>query len=314
MIGASFAFFIASGLLAAVGARGGASPAPGHFPRARRSTYPALTRRRERRWKGPFFFIQIADTQFGMFAQNQSWDRETELFSRAVAAINRLKPRFVIMSGDMVNQPAGEPAHAAQVAEYLRIARRIDPAIPLLGVCGNHDVGNRPTRAALAAYRREFGDDRYTFWAGGICGLVLNSNLYWDPTGAQQEQARQEVWFARSLRAAREAGAKQILVFQHHSWFLEKPDEPDQYFTIPRARRDPALSLMREAGVRASFAGHYHRNAYGRDGDLEMITTSAVGQPLGSDPSGFRIVKVFEDRIEHAYYRLDEVPEAVSLG
>jgi len=144
--------------------------------------------------------------------------------------------------------------------------------------------------------------------------VVLNSNLYWDPTGAPEEQARQEAWFARKLRSARHAGAAQILVFQHHSWFLEQSDEPDQYFTIPLVRRKPALSLMRRAGVRASFAGHYHRNAHGWDDGLEMITTSAVGQPLGDDPSGFRIVKVFEDRIEHAYCGLDEVPEAVSLG
>jgi 3',5'-cyclic AMP phosphodiesterase CpdA len=292
---------------------GTARPASLPFPRARRGTYPGLTRKREGLWHGPFFFIQITDTQFGMYANNESWEKETELFTRAVEAINRLKPRFVLMSGDMVNQEVGGPAHDAQVAEYQRIARRIDPAIPLLYVCGNHDVGNRPTPASLAAYRKEFGDDRFTFWAGGVCGLVLNSNLYWDSTGAPQAQARQEAWFARELEAARAAGAKQILVFSHHSWFLEKPDEPDQYFTIPRVRRDPALALMREAGVRAVFAGHYHRNAHGWDGELEMITTSAVGQPLGSDPSGLRIVKVFEVRIELEYYGLDEVPEAVSL-
>jgi len=280
---------------------------------ARRGTYPGLNRKREGRWRGPFFFIQIADPQFGMFDNDQSWEKETELFSRAVGAINRLKPRFVMMGGDMVNQEAGRPAHAAEVEEYQRIARGIDPAIPLLCICGNHDVGNRPTPAALAAYRREFGDDRFTFWAGGVCGLALNSNLYWDPTGAPGEQARQEAWLARALQVAREAGAKQILVFQHHPWFLTKPDEPDDYFTIPRARRDPALALMRAAGVRAVFAGHYHRNAHGWDGDLEMITTSAVGKPLGNDPSGFRIVQVFEDRIEHAYYSLDEVPPVVLL-
>jgi 3',5'-cyclic AMP phosphodiesterase CpdA len=282
-------------------------------PQPRLGAFPCLTRRREGSWRGPFFFVQIADTQLGMIESNEGWDQETDLFERAVVAINRLRPRFVIMSGDMVNQPVGGPAHAAQAAEFQRIARGIDPAIPLLSVCGNHDLGNCPTPEALAAYRQEFGDDKYSFWVGGVCGVVLNSNLYWDPSGAPKEQARQKAWFAQRLKAAREAGAKQLLVFQHHSWFLEKPDEPDQYFTIPRVRRDPALALMREAGVRATFAGHYHRNAHGWDGDLEMITTSAVGQPLGSDPSGLRVVKVFEDRIEHAYYGLDDVPDSVSL-
>lgn len=248
-----------------------------------------------------------------MFAGDESWEQETDLFCRAVEAINRLRPRFVIVSGDMVNQEGGRPAHAAEVAAFQRIALRIDPSIPLLCLCGNHDAGNRPAASTLAAYRQEFGDDWFSFWVSGICCLTLNSNLYWDPTGAPEEQARQEVWFARELQTVREVGAKQILLFQHHPWFLTKPDDPDDYFTIPRVRREPALALMRQAGVRAVFSGHYHRNAHGWDDDLEMITTSAVGQPLGDDPSGFRIVKVYEDRIEHAYYGLDDMPAAVSL-
>jgi len=202
-------------------------------------------------------------------------------------------------------------------ASLFQTSFQVGGALVLAVVTAVVDAGggsrlSTPT-ATLAAYRREFGDDRFTFWVGGVCCLVLNTNLYWDPRGAPKEQARQEAWFARELTAAREAGAKQILVFQHHPWFLTKPDEPDDYFTIPRARREPALALMRAAGVRAIFAGHYHRDAYGRDGNLEMITTSAVGMPLGNDPSGFRIVKVYEDRIEHTYYGLDEVPKAVSL-
>lgn len=284
------------------------------FPRARRGAYPGLSQKREGKWRGPFCFVQVADPQFGMLESDASWERETELFCQAVEAINRLRPRFVVVSGDMVNQEAGMPAHAAEVAAFKRLALEIDPAIPLLCVCGNHDVGNRPAPAALATYRREFGDDWFTFWTGGICCLVLNSNLYWDASGAPEEQARQEAWLARALAAAGTANARQILVFQHHPWFLRQPDDPDDYFSIPRAAREPALALMRAAGVRAVFAGHYHRNAYGRDGDLEMITTSAVGQPLGNDPSGFRLVQVFEDRIKHAYYGLDELPAALSQG
>jgi 3',5'-cyclic AMP phosphodiesterase CpdA len=278
------------------------------FLKARRGICPDLTHRLQGKWSGPFFFIQLTDTQFGMFDSDQSWEKEMALFSRGVEAINRLRPRFAIMCGDMVNQAPGGPAHAEQVADFQRIARRVDPGIPFLCLSGNHDVGNRPTPEALAVYRSEFGDDWFSFCAGGVCCVVLNSNLYWDPTGAPDEQLRQERWLARRLQRARTRGAKHILLFQHHPWFLSAPDDPDDYFTIPRARRDRALTLLRRAGVRAVFAGHYHRNAYGWDGDLEMITSSALGQPLAADPSGLRIVKVFEDRIEHAYYGLDRVP------
>jgi serine/threonine-protein phosphatase CPPED1 len=283
------------------------------FITARDGVYPGLTREREGQWRGPFFFIQLADTQFGMFNADQSWEQETDLFTRAVMHINRLKPRFAIVCGDLVNQPPPGPAFVPQVREFQRIARQVDPAIPLVCVCGNHDVGNRPTPASLAAYRKEFGDDRFSFWAGGVCCIVLNSSLYSDPSAAPEEQERQHAWLRDELAAARRAGPKHLLVFQHHPWFLAKPDDPDQYFTIPRVRRGPALELLREAGVRAVFAGHYHRNAHGADGPMEMVTTGPVGKPLGKDPSGLRIVKVYADRLEHAYHGLDSVPQTVEL-
>ena len=61
------------------------------------------------------------------------------------------------------------------------------------------------------------------------------------------------------------------------------------------------------------FAGHYHRNAYGLAGDMEMVTTGPVGRPLGEDRSGFRIVSVYETKIEHKYWAMDEVPHKIEL-
>lgn len=34
---------------------------------------------------------------------------------------------------------------------------------------------------------------------------------------------------------------------------------------------------------------------------MEQIVTTAVGAPLRNDPSGFRVVNVFEDRISHEF-------------
>jgi hypothetical protein len=44
-----------------------------------------------------------------------------------------------------------------------------------------------------------------------------------------------------------------------------------------------------------------------------MVTSSALGQPLGSDPHGYRIVKVYKDKISHTYYSLDDVPTSITL-
>jgi 3',5'-cyclic AMP phosphodiesterase CpdA len=280
---------------------------------ARDRGFPGLDQEHEGRWRGSFFFLQLADTQFGMFSDNADFAKETELVTHAVQHINRLKPKFVIVCGDLVNSGPGGKTHPEQAREFKRLMGQVDPSIPLVCVCGNHDVGNRPTPGLLSAYRKEFGDTHFGFWVGGVRCLALNSSLYYDPTGAPQEFESQDQWFRAELSAAKQSGAPHILVFQHHPWFLKDADEPDQYFNIPQTRRAPALRALQEAGVRAVLAGHYHRNAYGKHGDMEMITTSAVGKPLGKDPSGFRVVKVYRQRIEHRYYGLEDVPQVVKL-
>lgn len=73
------------------------------------------------------------------------------------------------------------------------------------------------------------------------------------------------------------------------------------------------MALFSQYGVSHIFAGHYHRNAFGKSGDIEMVTTGPVGKPLGKDPSGFRIVKVSENKVSHQYYELSQVPDHIVL-
>ena len=251
-----------------------------------------------------FFFVQLADMQFGMFASDRDFAQETVNYEFVVANINRIRPRFVVICGDLINK-VGD---AAQTAEYLRITAKIDPSIPVYAVPGNHDVGNEPTPETLAYYRQHFGPDHYSFVQGSLYGIVLNSGVISAPGNVQEAAAEQEAWLKAELAKARSTGARHIVVFQHHSWFLEKAEEPNQYFNIPMEQRRHYLDLLKSAGVRYVFAGHYHRNAYGRDGDLEMITSGPVGQPLGTDPSGIRIVTVKDTGLEHRYYTLGNIP------
>src|ERR1051325_699372 len=94
----------------------------------------------------PFFFIQLTDPQFGMFANNTNFVQETKNAELAVAAVNRLHPAFVVVTGDLVNRTGDK----AQIAEYKRIFGKIDSTIPIYNDAGNHDVGNIPTREAIA--------------------------------------------------------------------------------------------------------------------------------------------------------------------
>ncbi|HYZ84942.1 MAG TPA: metallophosphoesterase [Bryobacteraceae bacterium] len=253
-------------------------------------------------------FLQFADTQFGMFAANRNYDQESANFEFAIAAANRLKPRFVVVCGDLVNQPGDEQ----QIAEYLRIEGKLDKDILIYRVAGNHDVGNQPTSASLQQYRKKLGPDFYSFREGPVYGIVLNSSLIHSPQFAAAELDEQEQWLRKELAQAKKSGAAHTIVFVHHPFFLKAIDEPDQYFNIPLDRRKRYLDLLRSHGVRYIFAGHYHRNAIASDGDLHMITTGPVGKPLGGDKSGLRVVSISKEHIAHQFYDFGSLPNSLT--
>jgi 3',5'-cyclic AMP phosphodiesterase CpdA len=255
----------------------------------------------------PFFFIQASDPQFGMYTKDAEFRQETANWKFVVANVNRLHPAFLIVTGDLTNK-AGD---AAQIAEYKRINRNLDPSIHLYSVAGNHDVGNDPTPHTLAAYRKTYGPDYYSFREGTLYGIVLDSSLFKAPALVAEDAAKQERWLEAELEKAKASNAA-IVIFQHIPFFLDKPDEPDQYFNIPIETRRRILALLHRYSVRYVFAGHYHRNAYGRDGDLEMITTGPAGMPIAPDPSGFRIAEVKESTIEQKYYGLGNIPSELA--
>ena len=101
---------------------------------------------------------------------------------------------------------------------------------------------------------------------------------------------------------------KHIIVFQHISLFLKNAGEEDEYSNIPKAVRERYLRLLHEYGVQQVFAGHYHRNELGHDGDLEMVTSGPVGMPLGGAKSGIRVVTVKDGTVTHKYFDFGELP------
>jgi len=143
--------------------------------------------------------------------------------------------------------------------------------------------------------------------------LVLNSTFFCQPNDVLVLHNEQELWIENQLNlASKDNDIAHIFVFMHHPLFLSKPDESNQFYNknspinLPLDVRIPLLHKLKQAKVKAVFAGHYHRNANGFDEGLEMITTSALGMPLGTDPSGFRIVKIYKDKIEHQYYSVNQ--------
>jgi serine/threonine-protein phosphatase CPPED1 len=258
----------------------------------------------------PFYFFQMSDPQFGMFTDNHGFARETQNFEKAIEAANRLHPAFVIVCGDLVNRTGD----SVQIAEYKRIAAKLDPSIPLYNVAGNHDVGNAPTAASLEDYRKNFGPDYYTFQQGNLYGIVLNSSLVFDSSKAPREAAKQDAWLHSTLEGTKKLKNKNIVVFEHIPWFINQPDEKNGYFNIPIEARKAYIDLLKKYGVKYVFAGHLHKNAIGTDGNLTIVTTGPIGKPLGKDSSGFRIITVNGNKFSYPYYSLDSIPDSINYN
>jgi 3',5'-cyclic AMP phosphodiesterase CpdA len=257
----------------------------------------------------PFSFIMLSDPQFGMYTQNASFVQETANYEFAVAAVNRLKPGFVIVLGDLVNK-VGNPE---QIKEFLRISGKIDSSIPAYFVAGNHDVGAVPTSQTIAGYRQTIGRDYFSFREGPVYGIVLDSSLIIAPQNAQAEYQEQLSWLEKELEKAKSSGVPNIIVFQHHPYFLENVDEPDQYWNIPVERRKPMLAMLHRAGVHYVFAGHLHKNVTVRDGDLEITATGPVGMPFGQDGSGIRLALITDKVLQHKYFEFGKMPDRLEI-
>ena len=228
------------------------------------------------------------------------WDADR--YRQAIAMANSIRPDFVVIGGDMVDDNDSPD----QLEEVLRVTSRLDEAIPVFWAPGNHDIAHDtvvPTRHSIDKYREVFGSDYYAFDHADLRFVVLNTVVIDHPENVVNEWEEQLAFLEWETGRAAAAGSRVVLL-GHHPLFIHEPDEADTYWNLPRERRRLILDLAHRGGVRNAFAGHWHRNAIGRDGDLEMVTSGPVGYPLGNDPSGFRIVRVDPDRITHEYLPL----------
>ena len=90
--------------------------------------YYGHTRALQGQWKENFFFIQIADPQFGMKADGPpefsdglggaDWTFEENHVKKAITAINKLRPRFVLCSGDQTNAHPGQEMYLPQLVAF----------------------------------------------------------------------------------------------------------------------------------------------------------------------------------------------------
>ncbi|XP_054152567.1 serine/threonine-protein phosphatase CPPED1-like [Oppia nitens] len=282
------------------------------FKRAVNRTYIGFEKEKNREWRQSYHFIQGADTQFGMIETylkhktDGKWDEEIQLTEEAIRQWNSMKPKpkFVVICGDLVDDfPGHEPRRQRQLDDFMHAFEKLNRDIPLVLLGGNHDFLNTPTHESIAAYKTNFGDDYFTFWVDGCMFIVINVQYYKDHQLVEDLYAEHDQWLTKQLAEAKAGNYKHVIVFQHIPWFLHNIDEPlAENFEITVRKR--MIQKFVDSGIRAIFAGHYHRNAGGRYKELELVVTSAIGaqSPTGRNAnSGYRVVTVNEFNISHEY-------------
>jgi len=291
--------------------------------------HPDFSAETQAKWKRDFFFIQAADTQLGLMYNfgtdgsdgtpypESNWEKEIDLCKASVEILNGMnpKPEFFIVCGDLVDAFADKwpEIRQRQEKDLKEIYSKLSPEIPMICVCGNHDIGNSPTKETIDMYQASFGDDYFSFYKNGCCFIVINSQFYEDASNVPDLYKRHESWLESEMQAASDRGVEHIVLFQHIPWFVESPDEEKIYFNVEKELRMKKLEQFHKAGVRKIFCGHYHRNAGGFYKDLEVVVTSAIGCQIGPDQHGMRVVKVRKAGLEHQYHPLDNFPMRVTL-
>jgi len=206
-----------------------------------------------------FTFAHFGAAAFGG-SSGEAADVETDAgaLKSLVTSINRLRPKFVVMSGNFTRSYFAEAdaSYAAQLQAFRKTAARVSDTIPVMFLPGEKemglandaaDAGAAITQAAIEAYHASFGLDFYGFWFNGIRCLLLNSSLFFcpapdadadanaDENAMEQDAATgfvsahiawQEQWLAEEIDMAKLAST-QLLVFTAHPWFITEINEED---------------------------------------------------------------------------------------
>ena len=253
----------------------------------------------------PYFFVHITDPQLGMIENNAGFSQESLSVANTFSAINRLKPAFVVITGDLVNQTGNED----QIMEFKRLLGQIKKSIPVYYVPGNHDVGQTAADESLALYRQNFKYDRFSVLRNNTRLIGFNSQLI----QAKRDTLEKEQYLRIENELKNAGKYKYRLVFAHHPLFLQTIDEKDTYQNIPAEYRSKYLELFRKYKVRYLFVGHLHKNHLLKTGNLTIIATNSVSVSHSSEPPGLRIVKVYPDSIVHEYFSMETLPVKIDL-
>ncbi|CAM9759010.1 unnamed protein product, partial [Chrysoparadoxa australica] len=187
-------------------------------------------------WEEPFFFIHLGDPLPAKIADMKAHLSDLH---ECVKAINKLRPKFVVISGSLNH------ASEENVALMRSVTARISESIPVVYACASLGSTDDQQRKD---YRNNFGADYFGFWWGGVRGVVLDQS--------QLRSGEEAKWLNSQLEVV-QLNAHHVLAFSQTPWFAEDPQEDDSELHL-RPRKNTRLRWLGRLGrckVKAIFTG-----------------------------------------------------------
>ena len=238
--------------------------------------------------KQPFKFVQLSDPQLGM----GGYEHDKAALRQAVEQVNALDCDFVVVCGDLVHHAAD-----SSFRDFLDIIGECE--VPYYFVPGNHDVGKEPTKERLEWYRREIGEDYYSFDHKGFRFVGVNSPLWKSPL--EEETGKHDRWFTNLLE---ESGRHRIVVIGHYPLFIKEPGEEENYSNLSVDKRTALLDLFTTHEVEAYLTGHRHETLLNEYQGIQLVTGETTSKNFDDRPLGFRLWSASPDTLTHRFVEL----------
>lgn len=179
------------------------------------------------------------------------------LFDLTLNEVNKWRPDFAVMVGDMVEGDSTDPVRIdEQWREFLGHVQALE--VPLFIIPGNHDIPNPP---ALADWHERHGRSYYSFVYRDCLFIMLNAMEHWKDNGASLGET--QTGYALDV-LKRHPNPRHTFIFIH----------------VPHWQGSAHAEWLRiEEGLRVRphtvIAGHIHRNSYEERNGGQYVTVAA---------------------------------------
>jgi hypothetical protein len=227
----------------------------------------------------------------------------TAAMTNLFKAIDAEHPRFMLWTGDLVHGVYGKITTPMdqQLTTWKKMTDMLH-GVAILPVRGNHETVGDPDGKLWQKLIRPLIDPNHVSYFKGEEGFSYSYTPSQDPqltVIAVDQYIRQHrvnlVELEKALKAAKDKGAKNIMVFAHEMAFTCTSHGDNENMSKFPSERDTFLELLEMYGVRYFFAGHDHtydwmeirHKKWNPSYVLNQIVAGTAGAPFYADKEYF---------------------------